>query len=337
MSGRAETARGDGGEAVRVDSAKLASSDLTSFGPPPELTPAQGGIVLAEGVKDEHEVAWLISAAVDGYLDIKGSEEYPTLVRRTPAVASPPDPSTVAVLDQAFGGGKRLTLGGFNPRFAAARRLLSSQLADWRRTCGLWDPAGDRRCRRARLLGVIAAPLGLAMTFLGGMAVVRADWAWRAIVVLGAVVAGAGLALVIRAWELRVRTSRGSARWLQVESFRRLLAKSGAPQADEATQGGHLGQYTAWAVALGEVDRWSRAVAASTVASSSHLPRPMCDPRMARALSLAMSASITPPSSSGGSGWYVDVGGGRHGRFGGGGGGGDGGGNGGGGGGGGSW
>jgi hypothetical protein len=68
----------------------------------------------------------------------------------------------------------------------------------------------------------------------------------------------------VRAWELRVRTPAGSGLWLwlRTESFRRFLAGSEAHHAEEAARRGHLREYTAWAVAVGEVDRWSRAVAA---------------------------------------------------------------------------
>jgi hypothetical protein len=58
----------------------------------------------------------------------------------------------------------------------------------------------------------------------------------------------------------------GSALWLRVESFRRFLAASEAHHADEAAKRGVLREYTAWAVALGELDGWSRSVAASATA-----------------------------------------------------------------------
>ena len=70
----------------------------------------------------------------------------------------------------------------------------------------------------------------------------------------------------MRAWELRVRTLAGSGLWLRTESFRRFLAGSEAHHAEEAAKRGYLREYTAWAVAVGELDRWSRAVAASSAA-----------------------------------------------------------------------
>lgn len=123
---------------------------------------------------------------------------------------------------------------------------------------------------------------------------------------IGAAGAGAGLALLIRAWELRVRTPAGSALWMRVESFRRFLAASGPYHADEAATSGRLGLYTAWAVALGETNPWSAAIAASAKAPSTYQPylyRP-------HVISSAISASSTRPSSSNSGGGSVGGGGG---------------------------
>jgi uncharacterized membrane protein len=83
-----------------------------------------------------------------------------------------------------------------------------------------------------------------------------------------------------------------------------MLAESRPPQADEASETGHLGQYTAWAMALGEIDPWSRAITASAVLPAS--PGPMYPsyyyPGMAHTLRSAATASSTEPSSSGSGG-----------------------------------
>src|SRR5215831_3417503 len=86
----------------RVDAAKLGSLATVEFSPPPGLTPAQGGIVLAESAGQNQKVAWLIGAAADGYLDIEQAGEQVTLVR------CPQDESPVT-LDTLFAGRDRLT------------------------------------------------------------------------------------------------------------------------------------------------------------------------------------------------------------------------------------
>lgn len=99
-------------------------------------------------------------------------------------------------------------------------------------------------------------------------------------------------------------TERGTALWIGVESFRRYLADAGAQTFDA----GQVELYTAWAVALGEIKRWSEAVKRSTVA-----PRTRSryySPALAATLASATAASATAPSSSSGSSGSGSVGGG---------------------------
>jgi uncharacterized membrane protein YgcG len=282
------------GEA-RVDAAKLGSLASVELSPPAELTPAQGGVVLAEAAGQNQRVAWLIGAATDGHLDIEQVGEEVTLVRRPRQ-----DESSVSrTLDTAFAGRERLTLGTYDPSFAAAWREIGEELAAWQRTCGLWDPAGDLHRKLAWVLGAVVAVGGLVIAGLGGAAASRWSWVWLALVAWGALLAGAGLAALARGWELRVRTPWGSELWLRVESFRRFLAGPQAQHLEEAANRGVLGEYTAWAVALGEIDRWSRVVAASARCANDPVGRRYS--RMAPYLPPAAQSSTVEPSSSGSS------------------------------------
>ena len=254
---------------ARVDADKLGSLASVEFSPPAELTPAQGGVVLAEAVGQNHKVAWLIGAAADGYLDIEQVGEQVTLVRRSRQDES----SASRTLDAVFGGRERLKLGVYDPRFAAAWREIGEELAAWQRTSGLWDPAGDLHRKLAWVLGAVVAVGGLVIAGLGGAAANRWSWAWLALAAWGGLLAGAGLAALVRGWELRVRTPWGCELWLRVESFRRFLAGPQAHHLEEAANRGVLGQYTAWAVAVGEIDRWSRLVAASARCASDPVGR----------------------------------------------------------------
>jgi hypothetical protein len=284
----------------RVDPADLGELATVEFVPPGELTPAQGGVLLAEAVRPEHKVAWLIGAAVDGYLELEG--DGPVTLVRLPRQGPPS-----YLLDVAFAGRDRLTLGGYDPEFAAAWKLVGNELDGWRRTSGLWDPAGDRRRVLALVLGVLAGVGGLVLAGAGAALAARTGAGWLVLVAAGGLLAGAGAAAAVGAWELRVRTPAGSALWLRTESFRRFLAASEAHHAEEAARRGHLRQYTAWAVAVGEVDRWSKAVAASSVAAAD--PAVARYPLLAPALLHDTSQSARQPSS-GGSGGGGGVGGG---------------------------
>jgi hypothetical protein len=293
--GSADAAWGGTGGEVRIDAGKLASLATIEFVPPPELTPAQGGVVLTEAVREEHKVAWLIGAAIDGYVDLQGNRSTVTLVRLPRR-----DGSTAYTLDTAFAGRERLLLGLYDERFAKAWEAVGGELAAWQRSCGLWDTAGERRRTLVRVLGGVAALAGLVVAGVGGAAANRWGAAWLVLVALGALLAGAGLAAALRAWELRVRTAAGSGLWLRVESFRRFLAGSEAHHADEAAKRGVLREYTAWAVAVGEIDRWSRVVAASGAARD---PAAVRYAAIAPSLYAATSATSNEPSKgNGGSG-----------------------------------
>ena len=95
--------------------------------------------------------------------------------------------------------------------------------------------------------------------------------------------------------------------WLRVESFRRFLAASEAYHAEQAAARGVLREYTAWAVAVGEINRWTHAMQSATnIPDRSALTYAVLAP----SLSSSTSSTSTAPSSSGGGGGGGGVGGG---------------------------
>ncbi len=284
--------------ARRVDHDDLAELSTIEFTPPAGLSAACGGVVLREKVRPEHKVAWLIELVAAGLLALdEGTGN--RLLRRTDS----PDRPLPAVVARAFGARSEIELGTYDPMFASAWSQIDTDLLAWKDASGLWDRAGDRRRTSALVGGSIAGVLGLVATF--AMAV----GGWVPAVAVAALVAGAGILAVLTAWELRVRSVVGSALWFRVESFRRFLAESEAHHVDWAVQNGLLRQYTAWAVAVDEIDHWNDAVRASTTATS-------VDPGASRLAFLAPSlvsdtgATSTAPSSSGSGGGGGGVGGG---------------------------
>jgi hypothetical protein len=293
---------GNQGPVTRVDDTELEQYVTTEFAPPKGLAPWQGGIVSAESVQTEHRVAWLIGAAIDGYIDLDQQADGTTVIRPCPHA---PDAVT-AQLEAAFYGRQEVTLGHYDAHFSSMWRSLPAVFEQWRRTSGLQDAAAERRARLARPGGLVL--LALAGFALFACANLQATNAVGALVGAGlaALGFGFGLALLVRAWELHVRTPAGSALWLRVESFRRFLANSEAQHATEAAQRGVLREYTAWAVAVGEVDHWSRAVAAAGLPpTTSGLSTAL----LAGSLMSSTSHTAAAPSSSGG-GFGGGVGGG---------------------------
>jgi len=303
-AGRESVAPGDtgaapwgdpGSGAARVDAAELASLAAPVPAPPSELTPAQGGVVLTEQVRKEHKVAWLLTAAARGDVDVQENAWGVVLARRGPG-----DAASTALLDLAFNDRRSITLGTYDQQFAALWSALGDELAAWQQASGLWDPAGRRRQLLAFWLGVLGVLLGLAAAVLGGVLASGGSPRWQVLAVAGGLLGGAGVAALVRGWELRVRTPAGTRLWLQVEGFRRFLAGAQASSVGQAAHQGPLGLYAAWAVALGEMDSWSKALATS---------RTRVDPGIyyysrvsPLLLTSALAASREPSSSGSGSG-----------------------------------
>ncbi|MBA3281713.1 MAG: DUF2207 domain-containing protein [Acidimicrobiia bacterium] len=279
------------GSARRIDEAELADMATIEFAPPEGVGAAYGGIILREVVRPEHKVAWLIEQVASGSVSLDETTGTEVLTR-TDGPDRPLDP----VLDRAFGHRSSIELGSYDPEFAAAWSSLDSVLEQWRDSSGLWDHAGDRNRIRVLVAGILATVLGLLMVAVGAFV------ALLPLVVVGAVVGGAGLAAAVRSWELRVRTPMGSSLWLRIESFRRFLSGSEVQHVDWAVQHGVLRQYTAWAVAVGEIDRWERAVGESATAMSVD-PGATRMVYLAPALMMSTASASTAPSSSGSGGF----------------------------------
>jgi hypothetical protein len=297
VGGAADAAWADGGSDRLIDSAKLAELATIEFAPPSELTPSEGGIVLAEDVRPEHKVAWLMNEAVAGSIDVDDSSSSVTLRRRDFG-----DPSAAPVLNAMFGDRDEISLGRYDKEFASGWSRLGTDLEQWADTSGLWDPAGDRRRTAVRILGIVGAIVGLAVAVISAALGATRGSGWLVGVAIGALVGGAGLAAAVRAWELRVRTPKGSGLWLRVESFRRFLASSEAYHVEQAAARGVLREYTAWAVAVGEVDRWRRAMEAATNIPQANIGSALALAYVASSLSSATASASTAPSSSGGGG-----------------------------------
>jgi hypothetical protein len=287
-----------------VDSEELASMATIEFAPPDGLSPAQGGVLLAESVEPRHKVAWLVTEAIDGAISLDQENGHRVRMRRLAFG----DPGAAPVLDTMFDGQDDLLLGKYDRHFAAGWSLVGSGLLQWMGASGLWDPAGDRRRTSVRILGILVGVVGAAATVLSAVMAARHGSGWLVGVGIGAVLAGIGWAGAVRAWELKVRTPLGSGLWLRTESFRRFLAQSEGYHAEQAAARGVLREYTAWAVAVGEVDRWTRAMAAAgNIPDQSALGYAYLYPLL---LSSTSSASTAPSSSGGGGGGGGSVGGG---------------------------
>jgi Predicted membrane protein (DUF2207) len=305
-------ALGATGEQERIDFEQLAGYATPTSTLPTGLTPATGGVLLADGVRPEHKAAWLVEQAVAGSIELTGGEGWDAkdmaLVRLAPG-----DAGAQRLLDMAFRGRGTIVLGRYDRDFAGAWKELGEELALWRKQSGLWDRAADSRTVLVRVVGALVGVVGVGLAVLGGWLSAQQVTLPVVLAGVGGVLAGAGVAGLVRGWELKVLTPEGSAAWLQVESLRQFLAQSPPTAIDEAVADGRLGTYTAWALALGQAQRWKELASSTTVPGRRGYYR---DPYYRYALYSPVfvhscsTASTAPSSSSSGGGGGGGVGGG---------------------------
>ncbi|MBA2951136.1 DUF2207 domain-containing protein [Streptomyces himalayensis] len=305
LAGR-ERVQGADGRTRRMDVRRLGASVTPNGEPPAGIAPAHVGILLTDRVRQEHLAAWLLTAAADGHLTISGNKK-PVLHQAGERPAGAADPLTTEVLQAVFARKPRVPLGQYNTAFATAWKLLRHRLEDWRRTGGdgLWEPSGERRRRIALCGGAVAAAAGTVVVGITATDVADPGADWRTPLAVGAALAGAGLAALVRAWELRARTVRGSHLWCQAEAYRRHLAEPGRHGWEKRDED----EITAWAVALGEAEAWTAAAAAADEANAyasrtrARTAIPGDDatlrPHLATYLPLAAVSAATQPSSGG--------------------------------------
>ena len=289
-------------DATRVDAADLVADAPPQVAPPRTLTAAQGGVVLAEKVQASHQAAWLLGQAQHGAIALEGDPKKPTM--RWLGGHGAADNAALLTM---FHSRPTVELGTYDPDFASGWKMVGAELDAWRTTSGLWSDQAERRRKWVIGLGVLVVIVGLVAAALAAF-----RWSlsqpevWQ--LALLSVPTGVGLGMVLRAWELRVRTPAGSALFVQVEAFRRHLADAQGPDVDRAADAGLIDDYLAWAVALGESKAWTKAVEASSVPRGTGY-----DPSflyIAASLHSSTTAAATTPSSSGGGGGGAGGGGG---------------------------
>ncbi|MEU5715621.1 DUF2207 domain-containing protein [Streptomyces sp. NPDC020403] len=293
-----------GGRVRRVDLSRRAASRPPAPAPPEDLDPARAGILLAGRVLPAHKVALLMDAHTRGWLTVS-QQEVPTLSRNESQeqASRTADALTRRTLNTIFGSRVSVTLGRYDYDFARAWRALDTDLREWLESAGgLSDPTGRRRSRVVRRAGVAASVIGLGTALTGAVLSGHHGQPWMFWAVTGAVIAGAGLALSVRAWELSALTPHGARLWLRVAAFRRYLARPDMSLVAALTEE-EVRLYSCWAVGLGETDSWSAAAEASSRRPGHHDAYRHWHRHtsgLAASLVAAAASSSTAPSSSSG-------------------------------------
>ena len=296
----------------RVPDSRLAAMATIEFAPPRGLEPWQASVVLREEVDDDSVAAWFSEMIADEAI-IATDDDGTVSLTRGPGT-SRLSAVDLGHLERLFAHGDVIELGTYDEDFTATWNAIRSEQEAFAAGSGWWSRGGPGGSvtASAKLVLVAGAILIVAagMVTVAALATTEVFWQVMASPWI-AVIAGLFVPLLAAAIAYRgmfaSRTATGSALALRSESFRRFLAASEGRHVDWAWQQGLLREYSAWAVALGAAEAWSKAV------KSSAIPDPevaLSGPLLLYSASSAFSSSHTAPSSSGGGGGGGGLGGG---------------------------
>lgn len=272
----------------------------TEFVPPPGLEPWQGTVLLREVIDEQSVSAWFSGLVGSEVLELEPTGKKKLDLspgRRYDEI----DTETRTVLGPLFVDGPTRELGSYDTTFAEAWRRARKLQEDQVAGSGWWTRfgPGNSGIRGRSMVNLIALLGGTASIGLVAAAIV--GLVPNLVLALAlALVVPAAAAIAAYARLLPARSPSGSALALRTESFRRFLDASEGQHVDWAWERGVLREYTAWAVALGAADAWSKALERSSVVPD--------DPSFTRPLLFATMASTissahTQPSSSGSGGF----------------------------------
>jgi uncharacterized membrane protein YgcG len=271
------------------------------FVPPQGLAPWEASVLLRERVDDETVEAWLSGLVGREALEIEESGKHLQLSSgpRRGELAEPDAGllRNILELDDPY------TTGTYDPKFASAWTAIQRSQADRIAATGWWKHLPPGTGLGIRTSG---SPFGLVMIAIfalvwagsGVTALLGAFGGWWLGIAIGIAFPALVAYFVYRAL-LPSRSAHGSALALRTESFRRFLHASEARHVEWAWSNGLLREYSAWAVALGEADAWSRALERANVPAPA---RVAAGPIAVHTFGSSFSSSRTAPSSSGSGG-----------------------------------
>lgn len=297
----------------RVPDSRLAELATIEFVPPRGLAPWQAAVVLTERVDNDTVSAWFAELIADGALVATEHDKEVWLTRGDGA-------GRLNAIDQGhvqrlFAQDDVVKLGTYDKDFTAVWNAVLGEQRSFSRTAGWWDRGGPGGSvtTAAKVIAVVVAAVVVPIVVLAFVFLAASTAFWRvAASPWLALVAGFLVPFVVAAIAysgmFASRTATGSALALRSESFRRFLAASEGKHVEWAWKQGLLREYSAWAVALGAADAWSKAVKASNIPEAqSSLTGPLL---MYSAASVFTSSMTAPSSSGGGGGFGGGVGGG---------------------------
>lgn len=287
--------RGNGERPVQL----VADTDMDElatieFVPPKGIEPWQGAVLLKERIDRDTVAAWISGlTAHDG---IALDKDDTTLTLRRGDKYDAVDPPTKSLIDGLLDNGEEMTLGKYNPSFKKAWNDIQKMEKDQIAASGWWkrlSPGGGGGAAAVIVIFFVMLAFGFGSIIGALFGLFRSPIPSLLFAVLVPALIAHSLYGVMRS----IRSATGSALVLRTESFRRFLAASEGPHVEWAWKQGLLREYSAWAVALGAADAWSKALAAANV------PEPAMNlntPLLVYSMGSSFNSTFTAPSSSGG-------------------------------------
>ena len=274
---------------------QLAKLATTEFVPPKGLEPWQGAVLLTERVDNTTVSAWFSALVAREIVSVDDKGKKPTMSYGPHPERA--DPQTATTLGLMLHGGT-VELGTYDPIFATSWASIKRQQALAIGASGWWRRRPPGASSGSGAVGAqLIVPLVAVLVVFGGFGAVAATALTTiALALVLSVVAPAVAAFAAYHALLRSRSVTGSALAIRTESFRRFLAASEGKHVDWAWQHGLLREYSAWAVALGAADAWSRALSSSGVPVAEQR---FNNPLVVYALASSFAHTSVKPSSSG--------------------------------------
>ena len=289
----------DGPATTLVSDRRLGDLATIEFAPPPGLEPWEGAVLLSERIDDSSVSAWFSGLAGREVLVFETSGKALTMSwgqRRSDV-----DPATERLLDPVLKGGAPVNLGGYDEKFASVWSAVRTLQDERIRSSGWWKHQPPQSGLGGGCSAwVIVLALIIVSFWAGSLVLALLGLLSNPYLAVAFCVGATVLVSRIAYSSLRpARSAPGSALALRTESFRRFLAASEGQHVQWAWERGVLREYSAWAVALGAAETWSRALEASNVPPAATATS---SPLLVYTMRSALSSATTPPSSSGSGG-----------------------------------
>lgn len=294
----------DSGRAtVLVADDKLADLATIEFVPPQGIEPWEAAVLMTERIDDTTTQAYVSGLVGKEVLAVEKSGSG-LAISSGPKRASA-STGEAAVANSILVLGDPYITGTYDPAFAAAWSAISNQQRERISASGWWKRGGPGAHMSAKS-AVGCGGFGLALS-IGVVALVAGSGSGGSVfdalerLPVAAIVAAllsAIVALVAYSSMLPARSAQGSALALRTESFRRFLHASEGQHVEWAWNNNLLREYSAWAVALGEADAWSKALERANIPEPARMS---ATPLIIYSAASSINSSRTAPSSSGGS------------------------------------